>query len=138
MSDVAIIATVVAALAAVLALVAPYKLQRRKERREDTQPAQDLLRQIAVAVRGVDPPDSQAVARFSTQLGEIEVDAPEDVQPSLARVRERLDSYGAVCGAALAGPAGTRPGPSPSSVLGYLMRAIDKAREDIQRYRDKG
>ncbi|MFF3653724.1 hypothetical protein [Streptomyces olivochromogenes] len=138
MSGEAILSAVVAVAAPVGALVFHHRSQRRKERREDTQAALDLLREVGVAVRRGGLSDGETLMRLSAQLGEIGVDIPEDVQPSLGRVRERLDSYGAVGVATPAGAAGARSGPPPSSALQDLTRAIDRARADIQRYRLKG
>ncbi|RNF86943.1 hypothetical protein EEJ42_42710 [Streptomyces botrytidirepellens] len=131
-----VVKVVVAAVAALLAVWARYRLQQRNDRRkegqterqEDTQPAVDVLVEIE---RTIDEPPTtstpEILAQLSRRLRQAEDDAPEEVQPSLARVGGRLDSYRSTWA--------VHEGTPPLSAAEDLRTAIRRAREAIRTYR---
>lgn len=134
-----VIGVLVAAVGALLTAWTNYRLQRRKERREDTQPALDLLNEIE---RAADEPHTattpENLAQLSRRLRQTEDDAPEAMQPSLARVGGRLDSYRSAWGSAPhPGSLAVQEGTPPLSAAEDLRKAIGTAREAIRAYRRK-
>ncbi|MFF4482330.1 hypothetical protein ACWDHW_15110 [Streptomyces melanosporofaciens] len=132
-----VIGVLVAAVGAALTAWANYRLQRRKERREDTQRALDLLNEIQHTVE--EPPTAttpERLAQMSRRLWQTEDDAPEDVQPSLARVGGHLDSYRSSWGSApRSGSLAVQEGTPPLRAAEDLRKAIGKARDAIRVYR---
>ncbi|MBT2530003.1 hypothetical protein J7E91_32765 [Streptomyces sp. ISL-99] len=115
--------------------LAAHRLHRRAERKSDTKEALSLLGDIAVLVALAGPGDLEELARLVARLGQAEDDAPESVQPSLTRVGGRLESYRSGWVVASVGGSGV-PVLAPSAA--DVLKAIDRARADIQRYRRVG
>ncbi|MGW0317997.1 hypothetical protein [Streptomyces flavidovirens] len=112
-----------------------HGLHRRVERKSDTKEARGLLGDIAVLAMLAGPGDLEGLARLVARLGQAEADAPESVQPSLARVGGRLESYRSGWVVASVGSSAA-PAVAPSAA--DLLKAIERARADIQRYHRKG
>jgi hypothetical protein len=116
------------------AFLSERKKSRKQERRDETQDAQTLLREVGIAVEMAT--DTAAhhdeLARLSALLWQVEADAPDGVKSPLARVCGRLDSYrsGWVI------PRGGDRKVPQSNAVQDLRQAIDRARDAIQRYRN--
>ncbi|MGW5446422.1 hypothetical protein [Streptomyces asiaticus] len=132
-----VIGVLVVVVGAALTAWANYRLQRRKERWEDTQHALGLLNEIQHTVD--EPPTTtilERLAQLSRRLRQTEDDAPEDVQPSLARVGGRLDSYrSSWASAPRSGSLAVQEGTPPLRAAEDLRKAIGMARDAIRAYR---
>ncbi|MBP8535517.1 hypothetical protein [Streptomyces sp. MK37H] len=97
----------------------------------------DLLNEIQHTVD--EPPTAatpERLAQLSRRLRQTEDDAPEDVQPSLARVDGRLDSYRSSWGSAPRSRSlAIQEGTPPLRAAVDLQKAISMARDAIRLYR---